>query len=244
MKTTMITVWFDMLPPYLDKFIERCNAQGENWKFLLFNNMELNMVKGNFHAIHQSKDDFADRCRNRIGCEPVTMTPEDRRKIVDTRPLFGDIFIDYLDDADNWAYGETDVVYGKLDNFLTPRIMQSCDVFSVGKWMSSNLSVFHNDGKNQMYRLHPQWKHFVTDSKLHGFDERTISQCFEVCGVNCLYWYAHAHDAQPWHLPRHKLMWGGDQLYDMGAPRGMREIMMYHFPVTDTWPEIPNADKG
>jgi hypothetical protein len=242
MRITWITVWFGQLPPYLDKFIARCNAQGREWKFIMFNDQGQNASKGNFTAIHQSQEDFTNLSRKKFGLDIVPTTKEDPRKTVDARPLFGDMYSEYLEDADFWAYGEIDVVYGNLNNFVNYPMLLSCDVFSVGKEVSSNMTIFHNDGKNQLYRLHPNWKFFVTDGKLHGFDEHTISVTFQTAGLYTLYWYAHSHDAQPWHDPKHQLFWCNGQLMDMGWKYGPKEVMMHHFSKSDVWPEIADVD--
>lgn len=61
-------------------------------------------------------------------------------KICDYRPMFGEIFSEYLSGYDFWGYGDLDVVWGNFDTFITDSLLDNFDRIS----QYGHLSLFRN----------------------------------------------------------------------------------------------------
>lgn len=119
--------------------------------------------------------------RERLGLEKLRLTDD---KVKDFKPMIGQVFRDYLKAYSHWAFGDIDVVYGALRNFLTPRVLAH-DVISFRTddvcWpmaktvFAGQLSVFANNNWTcAMYQTHYGWERVAVDARFLFFDERLL----------------------------------------------------------------------
>lgn len=98
-------------------------------------------------------------------------------KICDYRPMFGEIFHEYLKNYDYWGYSDIDVIYGNLRKFINFGLEENID--KIGNL--GHLTLFKNcDEVNKRYRLPFKTKKgenitfekdIITTSKGMCFDE-------------------------------------------------------------------------
>lgn len=115
---------------YFQLFLNSC-AYNPNFDWMIFtDNVDEYDFPSNVHrilmtfeeakALFQSKFDF-----------PVNIP--NPGKLHDFKPAYGYIFADYIKSYDFWGQTDYDVIYGRLDNFVTDELLDSYDkVFTKG----------------------------------------------------------------------------------------------------------------
>lgn len=93
-------------------------------------------------------------------------------KLCDFKPAFAEIFADYIDDYEFWAFGDLDVVYGDVQSFLKP-LLGHPDVISFRKgWISGSLCILRNSKSiNSLYKHSSDWKNVLSFPRYLWFDE-------------------------------------------------------------------------
>jgi hypothetical protein len=95
-------------------------------------------------------------------------------KLCDLKPMYGKIFQDYILDYDYWGWGDIDLIYGNVEDFLHKKIKEGFDIISLRKkWMSGATCLFRNSTEtNDLYLLSDDWQKVLSNpNKYYGFDE-------------------------------------------------------------------------
>lgn len=91
----------------------------------------------NIHVVRISLEGLKDRIEAALGME--VCLPK-AYKLCDFRPAFGLIFSEELKGYDFWGFGDIDVVYGRLRDFITEEVLSSHDMVSC--W--GHLTLYRN----------------------------------------------------------------------------------------------------
>lgn len=186
--------------------------------------------------------------------------------VSDYYPAFGEIFADLLQDCDYWSATNWDVVYGRLDHFLTDDLLSGFDLWSDDCRHVNSLFCFYRNvpAVNRLYRQVPQWQTLFGyhGQPLFGFDEiyfdaliRQLADEGRVRFGYPPYFALHSYDRLVQHrpVPNLTIMPDGaliecfDDLHPALAHyppwRGVfgREIMYFHFLSTKAWPTFRPA---
>lgn len=186
--------------------------------------------------IPTDREDFYQRCEERLG---VTMPREfeDPRKLSEAYPALGVIYADRIAGYDFWGYTGMDVVFGRLDRWVTPELLSGLDVFSIDvnpPAVSGCFSLFRNcEAVNELFRTAPGWREQFEDRTFHGFDEAGFAEAVRRSDLRQMYRYWQAHDNQPGQRPPQIELRIDGTLYDRVR---REEVMMYHFRQTKRWP--------
>jgi hypothetical protein len=186
--------------------------------------------------------------------------------VSDYYPAFGEIFSDLLTDCDYWSVTNWDVVFGRLDHFLSDDRLAQCDLWSDDcHHVNSLFCLYKNTPRiNALYRQVPDWQIMFGyhGYPLFGFDElhfdqviRRLSDEGQIVFDHPPYFSLHSYDRLIQHQPTPNLTIMPDgaliECFDDPHPglanyppwRGMfgREIMYFHFIQTKRWPSFrPN----
>lgn len=229
LKKLFIIPWVGNLPPWF-KFYEnnilRYKEFGFDW--LVINDIDkiLEIVNKKLGIIF---DPF---------CDKDSTNPF--RKVCDLRPMFGYLFNDLLKGYDFWGHTDIDVVYGRIDKFVTDDLLNQCDIFSCDpNTLCGPFTLYRNIDKiNNLFRQNDNWKLAMKVNKPSGFDESGsqefdgFSQLTHGAGLRII----HKYEWQSNHYARHEVpltMYPDGTLIDMG--RNV-EILFYHFNQTNKWP--------
>lgn len=71
-------------------------------------------------------------------------------KLCDFRPIYGKLFQQYINGADFWGFGDIDLIYGDIRQFITENVLQNYDLIS--GWGHLTL-VRNNDYWNNFYKI-------------------------------------------------------------------------------------------
>jgi len=166
---------------------------------------------------------------------------EDGYKVPDYRPAFGILFEEYLSEFDFWGHCDIDIIWGDIRKYVTPEILDKCDIFSTRKrTMSGHFSLFKNTHSvNRIYRRSPEFSKVIQQDECHAFDEEGMTRLIAPlarAGAIRVHWpkflhnYASPRTDTPSTLPQHvnKYIWQKGKLFDCteGSPA---EILYLHF---------------
>lgn len=223
MRKLLIRTWFGSLPSWTEKFkahVEHLKQYG--WEFLIVDDIEW----------------FKKRCRETLGVE---VQPEPgTRKAGDYDPYLGVIFAKELRGYDFWGHFNLDCVYGRLDRWLPDAFLENIDVFGNDPGaICGPFSIYRNRADvNELFREAESWKENLETSDYYGFDEAQFSRAVHQVSLSGSIRFAsgffQSHDKMWRHRGFPKIRIDSDgSLIDV--PLG-REIMLFHFNATRTWP--------
>lgn len=146
-RVALIVLWRGLFPAYFRLFLESC-AVNRDYTWLIFSDQAgPNDAPPNVRFLPLS---FAEVDR-RIGDVLGVRTSITRiYKSCDLKPMYGVLFADHLRDFTHWGHCDLDIIWGRLDEFLTdelfarfPRVQES-----------GHLAIFRNDDEtNRLFML-------------------------------------------------------------------------------------------
>jgi hypothetical protein len=101
-------------------------------------------------------------------------------KICDFRPSLGFLFPELIQEFSFWGYGDIDVIYGNLKNFLTDTILKNYDIISFRpEYLTGSFTVYRNSNKiNSLFMKSKDFRLIFSCSNYFNFDE-----CNFLCGL-------------------------------------------------------------
>ena len=210
-KVCFISVYFGEIPDFFRTFLDSC-AWNQDFNWLIVHDTPLN-YEGvqNVYDITMDLDEFAKLTEKKIGLKIPKIKPY---KVCDFRPAFGIIFEDYIKDYDFWGICDTDLILGKLNDFITDEMLDSYDkIFTMGhmslirnnntcNWLfkkKTNNSRYYKDifcnEKNFIYDEYEGFTEKFCDTGLKVYKEKKCADISIVCGrlrvnekwlINCI----------------------------------------------------------
>lgn len=216
----LMRIWLGELPPWYISFM-RHMATLEQFEIVFVGITSEKIVR--------------DRFRSKLGIE-IDPQPG-TRKASDYCPALGYVFDDIVGGADYWGHADMDVLFGRIDHFLTPELLDRVDVWGGDPdAICGPLSVYRNCVPvNELFMQGEGWQHAMQTGRHLGYDEigftETVRRAAVDGDVRFESGYHWAHDHQ---LPEARITRGDDgALFDRG-----REIIGYHFNQTRKWPDL------
>lgn len=141
-RIAIIVFYFGEFPWYHDFFINSC-YKNTTINFLFFSDQFKEIKKNNnIKEIPFSVNDFNKLSSMKLGFK---VELNNGLKICDFRPAFGLIFEDYLSDYDFWGYSDTDIVFGRLREFLNDECLKNDFISVVPDYPSGFFAVYKNN---------------------------------------------------------------------------------------------------
>lgn len=168
-KVLIIIPYFGKLPNYFEMWLlsAKFNKSFE-WILFLDDTTKFNFPD-NVHVEYTTFQSVRDKIQGKFEFQISLQSPY---KLCDYKPAYGYIFNEYINGYDFWGYGDIDLIYGNLSNYLTDKILSEYDkILSVG-----HLTLFrNNDYMNSSFRLQapnlPSYKEAFSNEKPFTFDE-------------------------------------------------------------------------
>ncbi len=93
-------------------------------------------------------------------------------KLCDFRPAYGEIFEDIIHGYDFWAYGDIDLVYGQLDQFITEDVISRHDILAFKKGhLHGPFTIYRNVDKINKLYTEGSYREIFQNSEYQSFDE-------------------------------------------------------------------------
>ncbi|MGC4128425.1 MAG: hypothetical protein QM564_02460 [Bergeyella sp.] len=171
-RIAIIVFYFGRLPWYHNFFIESC-FNNKTVDFVFFSdNFTEERLNQNIREVPFSLDEFNKLASDKLDLNIIVKSG---LKICDLRPAFGLIFEDFLVGYDFWGYADTDIILGRIREFITDDVLYSYDFISVvPEYPSGFFAILRNVEKvNRLFTQSKDYKQLFTE------DSNTL---FEECG--------------------------------------------------------------
>jgi len=172
-KIVIIIPFFgEKLPDYFSLYLKSISYNNAV-DFMLFTDIKIEEnIPPNLIVNKLNIEEFNILTYKNIGINPKIV--KFYYKLCDLRPLYGKIFQDYILDYNYWGYGDLDLIYGNLGDFLHKKVNEGYQIISLRKeWLSGSTCLFRNSLEiNELYLLSKDWQKVLSNPNIHyGFDE-------------------------------------------------------------------------
>ena len=168
MKAAIITIWFGKLPAYFPLWVRSLKANS-GFDFLMYTDqtIELTDIPSNLKIYNITFQGLKDKISQALHVKAAAEAPY---KLCDFRPAYGEIFSGELVNYEFWGHCDIDLMFGKLENFITEDIMvMNRKIFNRG-----HLTLFRNEPSiNSLYRSSKNinYKAIFESPEYYMFDE-------------------------------------------------------------------------
>lgn len=172
-----IIPYFGRWPFWMPLFLESCRTNPDiDW--LLFSDCgEPEGLPANVRVEPVTYADYCSLVSDRLG---ISFSPVNPYKLCDLKPALGFIHQEQLRGYDFWAFGDLDLIYGRLRRYFTDERLARYDLFSThARRVSGHLCLIRNtDVMRQLFMRMPHWQERLGDQEHHALDEGAFSRLF------------------------------------------------------------------
>lgn len=182
-KILIIVLYFGDFQWYFDFFVNSC-IKNQDVNFLFLTNKSINYKSKNLICEKFDLNDF-----NKLASKKLKMNINITTgyKVCDFRPAFGVIFEDYFKDYDFWGYCDTDIILGKIRNFITEDILSNDFISVKTDYPSGFFALYRNSDKvNNLYKNSCDFSVVVNSPESCMFDECGGAYAEVMAGHNIL----------------------------------------------------------
>ena len=169
--------YFGRWPFWMPLFLESCRSNPDiDW--LLFSDCgEPIDLPDNVRIEPIEYASYCALVSKRLG---ILFAPENPYKLCDLKPALGYIHQDELTGYDFWAFGDLDLIYGRLRECFTAERLTHFDFFSThARRVSGHLCLLRNTEKmRSLFMRMPRWQERLSDQAHHALDEGAFSRLF------------------------------------------------------------------
>lgn len=176
-KVGILSLYFGQFPNYFPLWLRSC-ASNPSFDFLLVTDQEIESSIENVHII---KTDFSAVKKRFENVLKASIAMEQPYKLCDFKPMYGLAFEDELKEYDFWGHCDMDLIWGNLQKFITPEVLEKFDkILPLG-----HLSLYRNTKRiNEAFKLsgsrRGSYREVISIQKSCVFDERYgINKIFE-----------------------------------------------------------------
>ncbi len=230
LKKCFVLTQFGSPHKWTEQFLENVGKLGKyGWYWKIFTSNKYENVPDNVEIVPMTTDQFNDLVEDKLGVRPnmfMTQAEVPSVHVTDFYVFTGLIFEDYLKGFDFWGITNIDIVYGRLDRFISDKELEQYDVWTDDiKVINGIFCLFRNRPDiNNLCKEIPFWKEKVGqkpcqrclgngyDHTLYGTDEYDMTEVMlkvEKEGRarygHPKYHPIHSHDRLEQHVPDVKL---------------------------------------
>ena len=184
-KIALVVTYFGKLPFWFPAFELSCHYNPEV-KWLIFTDqVTQNHCSQNIEFVKISQHDFEKRVRSKLKIN-INLSSKYLYKLCDYKPAYGIIYDDYLKNFDFWGHCDIDIVWGRINQFLSKTILDRYHIItSRPNRISGHFTIYRNDPKiNSIFLSLPNVRSSLKEStKCMRLDEEILT--------NYLYWLNH-----------------------------------------------------
>ena len=210
-KFAVIIPYFGQFRPSVSFFLESCKLNLDiDWHIFTDYSIPENIVLSPNIVWHNFTLDKFNQLASEKLCHDIVL--ERPYKLCDIKPFYGIIFSDYISSYEYWGFGDMDVIYGNVIDYL-----QKIQYFKYDKinWMGHFCFIRNNEICNNVVLADIDntvyWKDVVSTANNIGFDERDYNTKFLSKGlkiyngkwaadIDIFYWRMRCVDKKTLHL--------------------------------------------
>jgi hypothetical protein len=170
LKIAIIIPYYGIWPNYMNIFFASCN-EGVPFDIIFITDLEPHKNSPeNIKYHHLSFADLKQLISQKTDCELQDIAPY---KLCDIRPAYGIIFSELLKDYDFWGYGDNDLIFGNVNQFLTAEDLKNHDILCFrSDHLHGPLTIYRNVTEvNELFKKSPYWKSIFSAKDYRSFDE-------------------------------------------------------------------------
>jgi hypothetical protein len=162
--------FFGEFPWYFDYFIHSCGYNPTVRFCIISDNHKIPNVSKNISFVNITREQFQSLANEKFGFLTALIQGY---KICDFRPSLGYLFPELIKGYDFWGYGDIDMMYGNLRNFLTNELLDKYDIFSFRpEYLTGSFTILRNTKKiNTLFMQSRNYKTVLSQSEYFNFDE-------------------------------------------------------------------------
>lgn len=174
MKSRIIQIipYFGKWPEYIDLYLYSC-SKNPIIKFLFYTDCHPPRAALKYKNVEFRVISYVEYCK--FVSSKLHIKFEDHRpyKLCDVRPFFGYLHKEDIADYEFWSYGDIDVCYGDLRQFLNDTNLKQYDVLTTQNYhVAGHCTVIRNrDYYNNLCFFIPNWKEKLLDKRTLALDE-------------------------------------------------------------------------
>lgn len=196
MKAVLILPYFGKFPNYFGLYLKSIELNKDfNWLIITDDRTVFN-YPDNVKVIYTEFTEIQQLFQTKFDFKISLETPH---KLCDYKPVFGYVFEDYLKEYEYWGHCDSDMVFGKLDNFLDWNKLKKFDkIFTLG-----HLTLYKNTQENNLrFMQNERYKDVFTNPVGYAFDEKRGGSINDIFNDNNFPMFTESlcADIEPYHI--------------------------------------------
>jgi hypothetical protein len=143
----------------------------KKYDFIFFTDIRINeKLPENVKIQRFTLNDFTELVQKQTKIKPSI---EYGWKICDFKPAYGFLFNEFIYGYNFWGIIDIDIIFGKIEDFITEELLNKYDIISALKfWLSGSFAIFRNTKKvNELFMQSKDWKRVFVEPRHFAFDE-------------------------------------------------------------------------
>ncbi len=166
----LVICYFGKAPAWMRFFFKSC-AHNPDINFLIFTDcISADEAPANVSVIPCTLADIRSHASSTLQFDAVLDRPY---KLCDYKAAYGAIFAPYLSSYSFWGMTDLDIVFGDIKAFITPEMLQTCDVINAhSDYLVGHFSLYRNEAPyNRLFEASRDYKTVYASSKVYSFAE-------------------------------------------------------------------------
>ena len=157
----LLLPYFGNLPNYFQLWLDSA-GKNPNINFLLLtdNTVEEFKIPENVNVVKMDLQIVRERVKKVL---PYKFELSKPYKICDYKPIYGLIFSDLITGYKFWGHCDSDIIFGKLDDFITDKILKNYDKI----YLSGHLSLIRNNEQMNNIPLQDSQDSLITAKNIY-----------------------------------------------------------------------------
>lgn len=179
-KCVFIIPYYGKFPNYFQLFLKSC-GENPDFDWLIFTDDHTNYTyPDNVHVHYETFADMQKRVSDAFDFHPQLRRPY---KLCDLKPMYGYLFQEYLADYRFWGHCDCDLIFGKINHFITDTLLDAYDkLFVLG-----HCTLYRNtEENNRRFMLPLEGKEIYRDV-LNNDCGYTFDESFLPTNINRIY---------------------------------------------------------
>ncbi|PIY13291.1 MAG: hypothetical protein COZ17_01135 [Flavobacteriaceae bacterium CG_4_10_14_3_um_filter_33_47] len=176
-KIILINCYFGKFPWYFNLFLKSC-SYNITVDFIIFSdNKTAYSLPKNVKIIPFTIEAF-----NQLATQKLVLgiSVKSAYKLCDFKPAYGVIFQEYIKGYDFWGMTDIDIIFGRIREFMTHKLLETYDVISVrNDYPTGSFMLFKNDQTaNNLFKKSKDYKKVFLSDTHYCFDECNFKHYF------------------------------------------------------------------
>jgi len=170
-KICILIPYFGKWPDWFSYFLKSCSYNPDIDWYFFSDAGNLPIQNKNLFLVQMTLNDFNILASRKLQHHINIKYPY---KLCDIKPAYGRIFEEFVKQYDFWGYGDLDLLYGNIRQFLNQEILSSFDIISChSEFVSGHLCFLRNSPEIlDLYREGDHYKSVFRKKFYLGFDEQ------------------------------------------------------------------------